>query len=55
MRDEYLLESEYEEEMSEEYWEFSLRQAELAEKEITLLDKILEEKHAIELELYNRQ
>ena len=55
MIDEYLLESKYEEETGEGYWEYLLRQAESAKKEIALLDEILEEKYAIELNLYNRQ
>lgn len=55
MQNKYLTENNYEEETGEEYWEYSLRQAESAKKEIALLDEILEKKYAIELELYNHQ
>lgn len=55
MKDEHLIESNHEEEMSDEYLAYQIHLAELAKKEILLIDKLLEEKYGVELELYYHQ
>lgn len=55
MKDEYLIEGNYAEEMSEEYWEYQIHSAELVYKEIKLVDDLLKEKYTVELELYHHQ
>lgn len=45
----------YDGEISEEYWAYLIHLAELADKEIKLIDDLLEEKYTVELELYHRQ
>lgn len=52
MTDEYLS---YDGKMSEEHWAYLMHLAELADREIRLMDKLLEEKYAVELELYHHQ
>lgn len=45
----------YDEEINGEHWAYLMHLAELAKKQLTLLDEILEGQYRVELELYYRQ